>query len=66
MYYHGSFGVHGAYWHDEFGITKSAGCTNMTIGDSKHIFNLVSPNIGMATSGAATVANPGTVVYNHY
>jgi len=66
MYYHGSFGVHGAYWHDEFGITKSAGCTNMTIGDSKYIFNLVSPNIGMATSGAATVANPGTVVYNHY
>jgi hypothetical protein len=66
MYYHGSFSVHGAYWHDEFGIPKSAGCTNMTIGDSKHIFNLVSPNIGIATSGKATILNPGTVVYNHY
>jgi lipoprotein-anchoring transpeptidase ErfK/SrfK len=66
MYYHGSFSVHGAYWHDEFGIPKSAGCTNATIGDSKFIFNLVKPNIGTAASGAATAANPGTVVYNHY
>jgi lipoprotein-anchoring transpeptidase ErfK/SrfK len=66
MYYHGSFGVHGAYWHDEFGIPKSAGCTNATIGDSKFIFSLVKPNVGTAASGAATAVNPGTVVYNHY
>jgi hypothetical protein len=66
MYYHGSFGIHGAYWHDEFGVPKSSGCTNMTIGDSKYVFNLASPNIGTSASGAATNANPGTVVYNHY
>lgn len=66
MYYKGSFGVHGAYWHDEFGIPKSSGCTNTTIGDAKFIFDKVGPDIGDLTSVRATVANPGTVVNNHY
>jgi lipoprotein-anchoring transpeptidase ErfK/SrfK len=66
MYYHGSFGVHGAYWHDEFGTPKSSGCTNATIGDAKFIFDLIRPSIGAASSVRATAADPGTVVYNHY
>lgn len=66
MYYKGSFGVHGAYWHDEFGVPKSSGCTNATIGDAKFIFDLVGPNIGTAVSVRANAKNPGTVVNNHY
>lgn len=66
MYYKGSFGIHGAYWHDEFGSVRSAGCTNMTIGDSKYIFDLTGPNIGTLGFIRATAGNPGTVVNNHY
>jgi hypothetical protein len=66
MYYHGSFGVHGAYWHDEFGVSKSSGCTNTTIGDAKFIFDQVGPDIGTLGFIRATADNPGTVVNNHY
>lgn len=51
MYYSGSFAVHGTYWHDKFGTPQSAGCTNLTQGDAKFVFDRV---------------NVGTTVYNHY
>ena len=65
MYYEGSYAVHGAYWHDEFGVKKSSGCTNMTIGDAKFIFDLVGP-VGAAEKVRFSKNNPGTVVNNHY
>ncbi len=67
MYYFGSFGIHGTYWHDKFGTRQSSGCTNLTQGDAKYIFDLVGPKL---EDGAFSVwfsaDNPGTVVYNHY
>lgn len=67
MYYHGSYGLHGTYWHDKFGTQQSAGCTNLTRGDAEYIFNIVNPAL---SDGAKTVYadnnNIGTVVYNHY
>ncbi len=29
MYYSGDFAIHGAYWHNAFGVPTSHGCTNM-------------------------------------
>ena len=29
MYYHQGYGIHGAYWHNNFGQPMSHGCTNM-------------------------------------
>jgi LysM repeat protein len=38
MYYDGEFAIHGAYWHANFGIPTSHGCTNMTIPESRALF----------------------------
>ena len=67
MYYRGSYAVHGTYWHDKFGSRQSAGCTNLTQGDAKFIFDLVNPKIPENAKSIRSAAdNPGTVVYNHY
>jgi LysM repeat protein len=39
MYYYDEFAIHGAYWHANFGIPTSHGCTNMTIPESKALFS---------------------------
>jgi hypothetical protein len=45
MYFHGLVALHGAYWHDSFGFTHSHGCVNMTISDSKWLYdNWVNEN----------------------
>jgi lipoprotein-anchoring transpeptidase ErfK/SrfK len=38
MYYDGENAIHGAYWHANFGIPTSHGCTNMTIGDARALY----------------------------
>lgn len=66
MYYNRSFALHGTYWHDNFGAFVSAGCTNLTNGDAKFIFDLTNPVMGEETSVFSTAENFGMVVYNHY
>ncbi|MFA4942772.1 MAG: L,D-transpeptidase, partial [Patescibacteria group bacterium] len=66
MFYQGSYSVHGTYWHDEFGSSRSAGCTNVTQGDAKFIFDLTGPDMGNLDSVRSTADNPGMAVYNHY
>ena len=39
MYFYGDFGLHGAYWHDNFGYTMSHGCVNMSVEDAEWLFN---------------------------
>jgi LysM repeat protein len=38
MYYDGEMAMHGAYWHANFGIPTSHGCTNMTIPDARALY----------------------------
>ena len=38
MYFYGDFGLHGAYWHNNFGHTMSHGCVNMREIDAKAVF----------------------------
>ncbi|MBI5452524.1 L,D-transpeptidase [Candidatus Gottesmanbacteria bacterium] len=38
MYFFHDFGLHGAYWHDNFGHTMSHGCVNMRQIDAKALF----------------------------
>ncbi|HNX10791.1 MAG TPA: L,D-transpeptidase family protein [bacterium] len=66
MYYRGSFAVHGTYWHDDFASQRSSGCTNVTQGDAKYIFDLTNPKMGGLDSVRSTASNPGMVVNNHY
>lgn len=34
--------IHGAYWHDRFGVTKSHGCVNLAPLDARWVFDWVS------------------------
>jgi lipoprotein-anchoring transpeptidase ErfK/SrfK len=39
MYFYKSYGIHGTYWHNNFGTPMSHGCVNMSIPDSEWIYN---------------------------
>jgi lipoprotein-anchoring transpeptidase ErfK/SrfK len=72
MYYNYDYAIHGTYWHDKFGMPQSAGCTNMTQGDAKFIFENTLPALTEGQKEAFSRDKPnvgygtGTVVYNHY
>ena len=38
MYFYDGYGLHGTYWHDNFGTPMSHGCINLTIPDSEWLF----------------------------
>jgi lipoprotein-anchoring transpeptidase ErfK/SrfK len=41
MWFHHEFGIHGAYWHDDFGTPVSHGCVNMNVNDAQWIYGQV-------------------------
>jgi len=43
--------IHGAYWHDKFGVTKSHGCVNVAPLDARHVFEWVSPTLPPGWTG---------------
>ena len=45
MYYYGSYAIHGAYWHDVFGQTRSHGCTNLAPADARWIYHWSKPTV---------------------
>ena len=42
MYYQGGYGIHGAFWHNNFGTPVSHGCVNVAPNHAKKIFNWAS------------------------
>jgi lipoprotein-anchoring transpeptidase ErfK/SrfK len=38
MYFHGSYAIHGAYWHNNFGTPMSHGCVNMKTAQARRLF----------------------------
>jgi lipoprotein-anchoring transpeptidase ErfK/SrfK len=42
MYFYKDYGIHGAYWHNNFGTPMSHGCVNMTIPDAEWLYNFAS------------------------
>jgi lipoprotein-anchoring transpeptidase ErfK/SrfK len=51
MYFYEGYGLHGTYWHNNFGHPMSHGCVNFTIEDAGWLFDF---------------ASVGTVVNLHY
>ncbi len=43
--------IHGAYWHDRFGVTKSHGCVNVSPLDARHLFEWIAPSLPAGWSG---------------
>lgn len=66
MYFYGSYAIHGAYWHHNFGHPMSHGCVNENLTDAKWFFDWAGPKIGPGMDVAwATPSNPGTTVVVH-
>ena len=66
MYFYKDFGVHGAYWHDQFGGVRSHGCVNLSPIDSFWIYNWAGPTLAPGQKYVYSSAdNPGTWVYTH-
>ncbi len=51
MYFHGGYGLHGTYWHSNFGQPMSHGCVNLPTEEAEWLFNW---------------ADVGTMVNIHY
>lgn len=39
MYFHEGYGVHGTYWHDNFGVPMSHGCINLRTDDAAWLYD---------------------------
>lgn len=39
MYFHGGYGIHGTYWHNNFGTPMSHGCVNLPTPAAQWFFN---------------------------
>lgn len=57
------FGIHGTYWHHNFGHPMSHGCINMKTEEVEKIYYWANPELGDQTSIRATPDNPGTVIH---
>ncbi|MCB9099829.1 MAG: L,D-transpeptidase family protein [Anaerolineales bacterium] len=66
MYFYGGYALHGAYWHNNFGQPMSHGCVNLSIDNSKTLFEWADPIIPPGeTQVVSSYDNPGTLVVVH-
>ncbi len=56
------YGLHGAYWHNNFGHPMSHGCINIRPEDAEKLFYWANPTLNGKSSIKATDENPGTEV----
>ncbi|GIW59758.1 MAG: hypothetical protein KatS3mg087_0824 [Patescibacteria group bacterium] len=57
------FGIHGTYWHNNFGTPMSHGCVNMKTEEAALVYAWANPTIPEdKKSVRATADNPGTTV----
>ena len=45
QFFHMPFALHGEYWHDRFGEPKSGGCVNLSVEDSRWLFDWTEPRV---------------------
>ncbi len=64
QYFEEGYALHGAYWHDRFGVPKSHGCINLSPEDARRIFYWTEPQL---PAGWHTVLLPlrGTILFVH-
>lgn len=65
MFFNGPVALHGAYWHDKFGLRHSHGCVNLTPKDALWLFNWTTPATKPSNFTLATDESPGTWVWVH-
>ncbi len=66
MYFNGSYALHGAFWHANFGHVQSHGCVNLSPVDARTIFTWTEPRLPEGWHGVwASPEHPGTRVVVH-
>lgn len=66
QYFYQDYGLHGTYWHNDFGKPKSHGCVNMTNADAKWLYYWLGPKWdGKTVWQRSTEENPGSLVIVH-
>ncbi len=66
MFYDRGFGIHGAYWHNNFGTPMSHGCINEPLNYAEQLFNWAGPVVPEGANVVrASDSNPGTKVFIH-
>jgi lipoprotein-anchoring transpeptidase ErfK/SrfK len=64
QYFHEGYALHAAYWHDDFGRTRSHGCVNLAPADAAWLFEWTDPPVPAEWHGAVSPQG-GTLVYIH-
>ena len=65
-YFEGSYALHAAFWHNNFGREMSHGCVNLSPLDAKKIFFWAEPKLPRGWHAVwASPENKGTVVHIH-
>lgn len=54
QYFDRSIALHGAFWHEQFGLPRSHGCVNMAPLDARRVFELTWPEIPPGWHGASS------------
>jgi hypothetical protein len=52
MYFRGSYALHGAFWHRNYGMRMSHGCINLAPLDAKYLFFFTGPTVPEGWHGA--------------
>jgi lipoprotein-anchoring transpeptidase ErfK/SrfK len=66
MYFEGSYALHAAFWHSNFGHVQSHGCVNLAPLDAKRLFFWTEPPLPQGWHGRVTLKDqPGTRVIVH-
>ena len=45
QYFAAGYALHGAYWHDVFGVPRSHGCINLAPIDARYVFMWTEPSV---------------------
>jgi hypothetical protein len=63
MYFEHGYGLHGTFWHRDFGNKHSHGCVNLTPLDAERLFSWTSPRLPPGwTAALPTAYEPGTLI----
>jgi hypothetical protein len=67
MYFKGGYALHAAYWHDDFGRTRSHGCVNLSPIDARYVFHFTAPSVPphWHASYVTEGGEQGTIVHIH-
>ncbi|RJR24334.1 L,D-transpeptidase [Candidatus Microgenomates bacterium] len=65
MYFYKGFGLHGTYWHDNFGEPMSHGCVNLPTLVAEKLFYWTTPVLPTGKKSVFAESNSGTRVVVH-